>query len=231
MRTKFVSTLLAAASLLWAPSAHAGKIHGKIDAGPVYVHMDVLQHGETFNKMDMEGFKVTSTFIVWLGLCVKPNIMVAYNDGRMFNYGCAVGWLIPMFDMKVTITPTIGGSLGYLRTTTVFPALVDIPLKQQFNSKSWFVGVDGSFSPHPKWTIGWQVNRAWSNSNTTITIPGVMVMKTKGESKGMEYGASLDYWFKKQWSVQAAFGWSNAKAKEKNGMRGYGGRLGIGYFF
>ena len=55
---KFICSLISLTLPLFAYSDHCG---GKVDLGPVFVHIDVLESGHTIKKLDMGGFKINGT--------------------------------------------------------------------------------------------------------------------------------------------------------------------------
>jgi len=54
---------------------------GKFDIGPAYVHVDFLESGKTFHKMDLAAVRADLNVRVWSGLIIRTPIL--YGQGNM----------------------------------------------------------------------------------------------------------------------------------------------------
>ena len=93
-----------------------GELCGKIDAGPAYVHIDILESGHTVKPMDLAALKADGfLYMKGCGVCLKPTLLWGSGEGRLFSTGIALGHYTPILDC-LAITPMIGISYGRIRT-------------------------------------------------------------------------------------------------------------------
>ena len=237
MKTQIFSALVAAAACLMPQSAQA-EIKGKVDFGPAYAHIDEFRNkdagNERVNKVDLYGIQTGASVVVWQGLVLKPALLMAWGDGAVYEGSLGLGWIIPVND-KLLVTPIVGGTLSYLETDSFVPDIAPgVLFAREAYSRSPYVGLEVSWSPCDKWTITGFARYAWSHTRFEIgtdqAAPFPIVTKT--ESTGVNGGGQVDYWIDDHWAINIAGAYSNSRSKDKlNALRGYGGRVGVGYFF
>ena len=163
---KKIITALSLLCLTFASQLTA-EICGKVDAGGTYVHIDLLNSGKTFKRIDMGGFKVDSTIIVWKGLCIKPSILYANGHGELFSGGLGIGHYTPISEKwKCAITPQFGCVYSQLDTNILidpypgyFPGF---HTSYKFYSVSPYVGIDLSWCFAEGWRIIGSYQYSWS---------------------------------------------------------------------
>ncbi len=252
MRNRFLSILLAAVCL-YSNSVTAGcddcffncdedafkGICGKVDLAPAYVHIDVLKSGKTIHKMDMPAIKGDMYYRVWSGLVVKPTFLYAHGRhlDRLWTAGAGIGFCIPCKEYGC-ITPIAGCNWGELKTkedihalqeTAEGPIEVVVPgVAEKFRTVSPYVGVEATYNFCPGFRIVGCYQYSWSRTHTTLSKE---LGKFKENSKGSSYSAMLEYDLTPQWSVNLGGAYNCSLSKEKHGIRGYGFKLGVAYWF
>lgn len=208
---------------------------GKIDFGPTFLHIDVLESGHTIKKINMAAVKADGSFLVWQGLCLKPTLIYArQGHSEIISGGCGIGHYTPIGE-KCSLTPSIGCNFTQFKTTLhyLMPAFsLDLPaftldLKERFRSISPYVGLDTSYCFAKGWRLIAAYQYAWSRSHTAIKG----FKDTKSNPKGSNYGLAIEGDLNDSWSVNIAAAYNTSLTKEKHGLRGYGVRFGIAYWF
>ena len=71
MTTK-ASFLFFSLTALFLTSFLSAEIKGKVDIGPAYLSVDILESGKTEQTLSMGAVKGDATIAVWKGICIKP---------------------------------------------------------------------------------------------------------------------------------------------------------------
>lgn len=203
----------------------------KIDVGPAYIHIDVLKSGKTDHTMDMAAIKGDFNYRFLEYFLIKPTILYGHGQHKnmIVNGGVGLGFYIPLHKNFV-ITPLGGINFGYLKTTFELKnPLLPAPLRveEKFRSCSPFLSVEVSYTFMPSWRIVVSYQYAWSHTRTKIKP----FVNEKSHSEGSNYSAMLEYDLNKHWSVNLGAAYSVALTKEKHGLRAYGFKLGVAYWF
>lgn len=231
MRLKYYIYLLTAALSL-PLSSYADKCGGKIDMGPVFVHLDVLESGHTVKKLDLAGFKLNGTIMIkeGYGFCVKPDVIYASgHDGQLLAGGIGFGHVTPIND-KLCVTPTVGLTLSNLKTTytAVLPvAPFKLDLRERFRSLAPFIGLDVNYTIIKGLRICGNFQYSWSHTHTKIQTQD----KMKGDSKGPSYALMIEKDLNDKYSIHLGAAYNSSLSHEKHGLRGYGVKLGIARWF
>lgn len=259
MRTQILSLFVGMACFFSISSAHAqydeefvdneyeneccedayNGVNGKIDLGPAYAHVDILYKGRTQHKMDLGGVKGDMYYRVWSGLVVKPSFLYAHGNknDRILTGGVGVGFCMP-FKQCFCFTPVVGINWGNLETKVEYAFALPNPetglyekftvdLKQKFRSSSPYLGLEFSYTFIPTWRIVGNYQYSWSRTRTSIQGQETF----KGNSKGSSYTAMIEHDITKQWSINLGGAYNCSLSKEKHGIRAYGFKLGLGYWF
>jgi hypothetical protein len=228
---KHLIPLLVLSCTLFSSSLSA-KIWGKVDAAPVYAHIDVLESGKTVKRMDMIAFKADATVIVWKGVCFKPTVLFGSGQGGLITGGLGIGHCTPITDWLCLI-PSVGVNLTHLHTKLKIQmpvsetVVVPVHLKEKFRSISPYICLEASIKLSEKWRFCGQFQYAWSSTRTKLTgIP-----EFKSHADGPSYSAMIEYDVTDCWSIQCGAAYNITLSKEKHGLRAYGGKLGIAYWF
>lgn len=210
----------------------SAEICGKVDAAPVFAHIDVLESGHTVKRMDMLAFKADATVVVWKGLCFKPTILAGSGHGSLLTGGMGIGHVTPINDW-FCVTPSVGCLYTQLHTKIKIPfpvaegVFVPVKIKEKFRSISPYICLEVSIKFAKDWRICFQYQYAWSSTRTKLSgLP-----EFKSHSDGPNYAALLEYDINDSWSLQAGAAYNITLSKEKHGLRGYGGKIGVAYWF
>lgn len=222
---KALSCLLAVTSMFYFANLNANCC-GKVDVGPIFMHVDVLESGHTVKRMDIGGIRADAAIKTDCGFCFKPTVTYGVGHGHLFSGGAGLGFCIPVCDGLIA-TPLVGCNYTNLRTyvNLHFPGATH--LKERFRSVSPYVGLEATYTICTGWRLGGFVQYAWSRTHTTLSH----LASDRSWSKGFNYAASLEKDLNEKWSVNAAIGYNNSLSKEKHGLRGYGVKLGLVYWF
>lgn len=201
----------------------------KIDAGPTFLHVDVLESGHTIKKINMAGVKADGSYLVWKGICLKPSILYGrQGHNEIASGGCALGHYTPIGE-KCSITPSVGCTFTQFKTTIHYPFAPGfiVHLKERFRSISPYLAIDASYCFVKGWRIIASYQYAWSRSHTTIKGYD----STKSSPEGSNYGVMIERDLNDNWSINLGAAYNTSLTKEKHGIRGYGARLGFAYWF
>lgn len=215
------------ACLLSFPLAAA--INGKVETGPTYVHLDILESGKTVETKELFAIKSDATLLVYEGLCLKPSLLFSINSTELVSGGLGIGYYLPICS-NISITPSFGCSFTYLRTTyhLKHPLLPEpIPYKERFHSASPYLCLDASWTFYPKWRVSAAFQYAWSKTWTTIKHLAHDTSHTQGPS----YSIALERDLSDCLSISIGAAYNIGLSKERHGLRGAGTRLALAYWF
>jgi len=201
-------------------------LKGKVDLGPTYIDVDVLESGKTVDHLHMVGVKGDLTLLLYQGLYIKSGFILASDHGDLASGSVALGYYVPINE-SLRILPHGGVTCGYLRTKIDIEALGLHDLKERFRSVSPFVGLEVCYTFAKKWTITAIYQFAWSRTHTKIKP----IVSSTGHSAGSNYSLGLEYSLNDHWSINAGVGYNESLSKEKHGLRAKGAKLGLGYYF
>src|SRR5688572_29345213 len=102
----------------------SAEIKGKVDIGPAYLSIDILESGKTEQSVSMGAIKGDATISIWRGLCVKPGFLLAQGNDKsqIAAFTIGIGQYIPVTD-KFSILPSIGATFTYFHTHIDFAEL------------------------------------------------------------------------------------------------------------
>lgn len=230
--TKYAARIvcfLLAAFLSLTPESLLAECWAKIEAGPAYLHLDVLESGHTIKEINMAAVKADSSFLVWKGICLKPTILYGrQGHSEIASGGCGIGQYIPLGG-KCSITPSIGCNFTQFKTNIHLPLseAFKLKLKERFRSISPYVSLDGSWCFAQGWRLIGVYQYVWSKSWTKIKGFGT----DTSHPKGSNYGLVLERDINDHWSVNIGAAYNLSLTKEKHGLRGCGVRLAFAYWF
>lgn len=227
-KTFFLNFFLTLFALI-IPKINA-EFNGKIDAGPTYLHIDVLESNHTIKKINMPAIKTDGLYLVWNGICLKPTILYAgKGNTQIISGGCGIGQYIPIGE-KCSITPSLGCGFTQFKTTIhnypAFPG-VFLDLKERFRSVSPYAAIDASYCFCKGWRIVGAYQYVWSRTHTKIKG----FDNTKSSPKGSNYSCMIECDLNDCWSVSLGAAYNSSLTKEKHGLRGYGARLALAFWF
>lgn len=202
---------------------------GKVDVGPAYVHIDVLESGKTVKTLNMAAVRADASYLIkeGSGLCIKPYVLYASGGGELFNGGLGLGYCWPVND-RLIVTPLIGCAYTYMHTHIhVEMQGHKFRFKEKFRSYSPYVGAEATWKIADGWRVCFMIQYAWSRTRTVIN----KLIKAKSHSKGPSYSAMLEYDINDQWSVNIGGAYNITLSHERHGLRGAGVKLGIARWF
>ncbi len=202
----------------------------KIDAGPTFLHLDVLEHGHTIKKINMPAIKMDGTILVWKGVCLKPTFLYArQGHSEIISGGCGIGHYFPIGE-KCSVTPSIGCNFTQFKTTMnnyeAAPGYF-VDFDERFRSVSPYAAIDASYCFVKGWRLIGSYQYVWSRTHTNIKG----VETTKSSPEGSNFGVMLERDINENWSASLGAAYNSSLTKEKHGLRGYGVRLGLAYWF
>ncbi len=208
-------------------SLFSEECRGKIDVGPAFVHLDVLEHEKTVKGIDMPAVRADATFLIWKGVALKPVILYGSNEGNLVAGGIGLGHCTPLTD-NLLITPSFGCNFSHLHTFINLPQLGLRHLKEKFRSVSPYIQLEGSYTFAACWRICLSVQYAWSRTHVFIKE---ITHHGKGHSKGPCYSFLLERDLNDRWSINFGGTYNISLDKEKHGLRAYGFKIGICRWF
>lgn len=208
----------------------SAEMKGKIDVGPAYVHLDILESGRTIDTKNLFAVRADACVLVYKGFCLKPTFLASCNSTELMTGGIGIGHYIPIGE-DFSITPTVGCNFTYLRTTVdvnhpIFPIV--LTFTERFRSTSPFVGLDATWNFYPQWRIGGTFQYAWSETTTIIRS---LDISSKSHCQGPSYAAFIEHDFNDCFSINLAGAYNLSLTKEKHGLRAAGLKLGFVYWF
>lgn len=208
----------------------SAELKGKIDIGPAYVHLDILESGHTVDTKNLFAVRADACVLVYKGLCLKPTFLTSCNSTELMSGGIGIGHYTPI-GTDFSITPSVGCNFTYLRTTVdlEIPFLpTRLTVTERFRSTSPYVGIDATWNFYPQWRLGGTFQYAWSR---TTTIFRSLDVTSKTSCQGPSYAAVLEHDFNDCFSVNLGAAYNISLSKEKHGLRAAGVKLGFVYWF
>lgn len=222
---------------------------GKVDVGAAFVHIDVLYKGHTQHKIDVAAIKADLNYRIWSGFIVKPTFLFGggHNDNEVASGGVGLGFCVPVSN-TLSITPLVGCSWGYLRTSFKIdhPATaafgVSPRIRERFRSQSPYIGFETSWTFRPAWRVVLSYQYAWSRTHTQLRLAGIDPSQlpigvkeedtnSRSHTKGTNISGMLEHDLNDNWSVNLGAAYNNSLSKEKHGLRAWGVKIGAAYWF
>lgn len=221
---KYTLCLLLFACFLFQDSSLFAK--GRIDLGPAYARVDMLESGKTKRTLNLYAFKGDATLLLYEGLCLKPSILIADGKANLNAYSVGIGYCIPVTP-TIVITPSIGYSETYFKSRINFKDFNLFHLRERFNSWGGYICLDASWTFYEKWRVYGLAQYTWSYVKTIIRP----LFKTRDHTQGPNYSLVLERDINEQFSVSLGVGYNISLSKEKHGLRGSGAKLGLVYWY
>ncbi|MFV0339016.1 MAG: hypothetical protein ACK5MA_00080 [Parachlamydiaceae bacterium] len=198
----------------------------RFDVGPAFASIDMLESGHTKRTLNLWGVRADATILIWKGLCIKPTFLSVDGNANLNSGSIALGFCFPIVD-KVSVTPSYGYTETRFKSRINFREFNLLNLREKFHSKGQFVAVDGcwTFIPGARVYAGFQW--AWSRVHTTVRP----LYKVTQHCQGPSYSGCLEYDLTPCLSINIAGAYNLSLSKEKHGLRGKGGKLGLVYWY
>lgn len=203
---------------------------GKVEAGPAFLHVDVLQSGKIIKKINMAAVKADGNVGIWNGICLKPTILYGKQGStETLSGGSGIGYYAKLTD-KVCVTPSLGCNFTEFKTTISMPIPgtdMEMDLKQRFRSVSPYGAVDVTYTFLPGWRVCGIYQYVWSYTHTSVTG----MKSTVSHPKGSNYALLLETDINEHWSINLGGAYNTSLTKEKHGLKAYGVRLAAAFWF
>lgn len=200
---------------------------GRVDVGPAYVKVDMLESGKTVRSLDLAAIKGEGSALLFCGLCLKPSLLLASGKGTTLNSGSlGLGVCIPL-PLKISVTPCVG------LTETQFRSRIDLPQyglfkqKEKFRSQGQYIGCEVAWTFVKGWRLYGLAQMCWSRVHWRVGE----FLHTKQHCKGPNYAVALEHDLCDYLSVSLGAGYNSSLSKEKHGLRGKGVKLGLALWF
>lgn len=202
--------------------------NGRIDIGPAYLNIDMLESGKTVRTLNLAAVKGEGTIMLFRGgcLCVKPSLLLATGKADLNSGSLGLGLYMPL-PFKITLTPSIGYTETHFRSKLDLPQYNLFKQKERFTSRGLYVGLDASWTVIESWRIYAQAQ--WCQSRVHWKIGNFP--RTKSNCAGPNYAIALEHDLNEEFSISLAAGYNSSLSKEKHGLRGKGIKLGLAYWW
>lgn len=206
--------------------ADCNEFLGKVDVGPAYIHVDVLEFNRTVKKLDMGGLRADSTLRIWKGLCLKPFLLYANGQGEIFSGGLGLGFIFPINE-RCFFIPSAGCIYTRLNTFINLHMFGLNHLKERYSSVSPYIGFEACYCICEGFRVSFQYQYAWSQTHVDIKH----VAHGKSHTQGSNYAALFEYDVTSKWSANIGGAYNQSLTQEKHGLRAYGFKVGATYWF
>lgn len=206
---------------------------GKVDAGVVFVHVDILNSGHTVKRMDMWGTRIDGSYMVWKGLFVKPTFLYANGGaakGGLLTAGFGIGHYTPI-NSTLAVSPLLGMNYSHVWTKIDIPAYGLENLNEKFKAWAPYIGLEACCNLNEGWRVYGSIQYAWSRSKTIINSKGDKLVDEKSSCKGPTYSFLIEKDLSEVWSVNLGGAYNLSLSKERHGLRASGIKAGIVRWF
>ena len=190
----------------------------RVDIGPAFASIDMLESGKTVRTYNLGAIKGDAA-VVYQGFAIKPSFLYADGKANLTSGSVGLGFCIPVIE-DVYVTPSYGF------TETRFKSKIE-----KFTSHGQYVALDVSWSFIKGWRVYGMAQWCWSRVHTTLYFPFGTNILLKSHCKGPNYAIALEHDISDQFSVSLAAGYNTSLSKEKHGLRGKGVKLGLVYWW
>lgn len=225
IKTKF-NFLLAFLTLITLYASSSMALQGRVDIGPAWVGLDVLESGKTIESRQLLAVKGDATLLIKDGIFIKPSFLLGSHKAQLAAGSIAIGQALPIKDCFI-LFPQIGYTWTYLHIDIDIELLGLSGLRERFRSRGPYIGLDLSYKLTDKLTLVGTYQYAWSRTHTVIKP----IVSSTSHSSGSNYAIGLDYSLNPNWSISLGLGYNISLSREKHGLRGKGAKLGLAYYF
>lgn len=225
MKTIFSLLLSSLFLLVWNSPLNA--VLGKVEIAPAYVHIDVISHHKTVQKLDLKGVRGEAS-VALLGYYVKPYGVYAKGKGcELTSTGASFGRCIPIVE-RILLSTQFGASYTLLKSS--HPTDWSKKVHEHFEGWAPFIGAELVVTLFKGLRLSGSGQYSWSHSH--LRIRHIMRSKQyKEKARGPTYNAMLEYDLNACWSINIAGMYNESFSREKNGIRGKGCKAGLAFWF
>lgn len=199
---------------------------GRIDIGPAYVNVDMLESGKTKRSIDLRALRCDANFLLFGGLSLKPSGMISDGKANLTTASLGLGFCFPL-SPTFTLTPSGGITETHFKSRVNFRPYALFHLRERFYSYGGYGALDASWTFFEKWRLYGTFQYTWSLVKTTVRP----LFKTKNRCQGPSYALAIERDLNDYLSLTLSGGYNLSLSKEKHGLRGKGVKLGLAYWF
>lgn len=229
MSRKFIIAALAVLVWFYQPvEAVEANIWGKVELSSAYVHLDILESNRTIQKIDMPAGRFDAYIVFCDGWVLKPMFMYGKNRAELTTASIGIGHVIPFWDCFY-LTPYVGFTYTNMSTKlhVLHPVAGDLWFHEHFHSNAPYASLELTYAIRSHMRVTGSFQWAWSRTHTKIKH----VLNNKSNSSGPNYGLQFEYDFNKCWSVNIGGAYNESLGETKDGIRAWGGKIGIARWF
>ena len=227
MKTFLYTCLLA---FLAASSSASAESCCHMEIAPAFMRIDVLESGKTVHQANLLALRAEACYRFCQGFNLKPVLIAAprcIDKSSLFAGGVALGHFYPVYK-NLCLNPNFGVTYTIFKTKVTYELFpIDISLKEEFRSVSPFVGLDVNYSINECWRIYASFQYAWSRTHTTVKY----LFSTKDHSQGTNWGLAVETDMTEALSVNFGVGYNLSMSREKHGIRAFGGKVALAYWY
>lgn len=203
--------------------------NGKIEVAASYVHIDLIESGITIKDIDMPALRVEGAWAMGNGVYLKPfGMWGKIDESELVTAGACLGICLPLGKCFL-ISPNVGVNYTRLETEIELPVGngVLMTFDETFDGWAPYIGLEVTYRLQPDLRLSVSGQYAWSRSETDIKN----LLNAKSDSRGPAFAAMIEYDFSACWSINFATAYNESFSREKNGIRGRGGKIGLVRWF
>lgn len=229
MRNIFVSFLIACSIQL------QGELKGKADLGLAYVHLETIVQNRTFSKTDLLALRFDGNLYTDQGWATKLSVLQSVLD--MDSTGedattaqIAVGRYLPVTSNFI-LFPQIGLSWSNITTDLEIPT--SFPVYRESRATGYFLGCEGCYSFTKCMRLCGQFVWGWTDIDSKFIEKQSNITFDRIDSTGSGpiLSAMFEYDLNNKWSLNIAGAYNLSWDDDNNGLRAWGGKAGIAYWF
>lgn len=198
----------------------------RVDVGPAYANIDMLESGHTTRKLDLYAFKGDLSYRFYEGFCIKPSLLIANGKANLNSGSLGFGFCIPL-SARLTLTPCVGFSITHFKSRINLPDFGLFDLREKFLSKGVYGSLDLTWTFADNWRLYAIYQYTWSYAKTTIRP----LAKSKDHTEGPAYSLAIERDLNQNFSINLGATYNLSLSKEKHGLRGKGVKLGLVYWY
>lgn len=198
----------------------------RIDIGPAFANVDMIENGKTARTLNLWGIKADASFLIYKGLCLKPSFFSATGQANLNNASIGLGFSIPVTDC-FCVTPSFGYSETHYKSRISFPDYGLFHLREKFVSRGKYICLDFSWTFIEKWRLYGLAQYSWSRVHSHI----VPILKHKNNTEGPNFALAIERDINEHFSVSLGAAYNSSLSHEKIGLRGKGLKLGLVYWY
>lgn len=220
-----------------------GDFKGKVDLGSAFIHLDTIVGNKTVSKSDLGAIKFDASLYTESGLGVRTSVLQSVWD--IDNVGedvtsvqLALGQCFPITS-SLTLFPQVGVSWSSISTDILIPIIQNemvvaaLPAERTSKSAGYFIGCEACYKVTQCLRFCGQILWGWTDIDSTFedkkSKKQLDMIKSCGN--GPILSSIIEYDLNDSWSVNVGGAYNLSWDDDNNGLRAWGGKVGIAYWF